>query len=165
MSAIKNTPDNWGTDSLAKFIDSAKDNIFASYVNQNMWYKRLLEIHKFYDDLKDNLINTPNWFSAFLGAVRLILSGQVPETQVILRNSIEYALYGLYVCKKPKSQEIWLRRNDDNKSKQFMRQEFLYSNLIRCLKSEDIETYETSNENATVYRGQFGLPYIVLKIF
>jgi len=139
-------PPNWADDSLSKFIQDTIDNTYATFHNLKPPYNRLKDIHITLQKIVDNIENTPDWFatffvvrshSAFLGAVRLALSGQVPEAYMVLRGCLENALYGFYVTRKPGCQETWLRRHDSEESKKQMRKEFKIRNLIDLLEKED----------------------------
>src|SRR5712691_11655393 len=98
MSVSYKVPADWGQDALSEFIETARQNTLATFANLRPQYNRLREIHLLYHDLVNNLHNTPDWFSAFfvmrahasyLGSVRLALSGQVPETYIVLRGCLE----------------------------------------------------------------------------
>lgn len=139
-------PPNWADDVLSKFIQDTIDNTYATFHNIKPLYNRLKDIHTVFCKIVDNINNTPDWFpifflvrshSAFLGAVRLALSGQVPEAYMVLRGCLENAFYGFYVLRKPESKETWLRRHDDEKSKKKVRKEFKISNLLDLLENED----------------------------
>lgn len=65
---------------------------------------------------------------------------------MVLRGCIENALYGLYLSRNPTSRETWLKRDDDKKSKQTMRNEFTAGNLLRAVQSEDVKLYDIAKE-------------------
>lgn len=139
-------PQNWSDDSLSQFIQDTIDNTYATFHNLKPPYNKLKDIHTVFRKIVDNIGNTPDWFatfflvrshSALLGAVRLALSGQVPEAYMVLRGCLENALYGFYVTRKPESKETWLRRHDDKESKNKVRKEFKISNLLNLLEKED----------------------------
>lgn len=139
-------PPNWADDSLSKFIQDTIDNTYATFHNLKLPYNRLKDIHIVFGKIVDNIDNTPDWFatfflvrshSALLGAVRLALSGQVPEAYMVLRGCLENALYGFYVTRNPGSRETWLRRHDDEESKKKVRKEFKISSLLDLLEKED----------------------------
>lgn len=150
----KADPPNWGSDDLSDFIKTAYENSFATFVNLKPQYKQLEEIDKTYRLIIDNLNNTKDWFagffllrahSSFLGGVRLSISSQAPEAFMVLRGCLENALYGLYLSRHKESQEIWLRRHDDEKSLKKVKNEFRIRALLDFLKEEDISTYQVAN--------------------
>ena len=110
----------------------------------------------FFKELKcyDNLINTPEFLAAFfllrshsayLGGVRLAISGQIAETYMVLRGCLEAAIYGVYLSRHKESQEVWLRRHDDEKSLKRVKEEFKIGKLLKFLESVDQRTYQIAN--------------------
>jgi hypothetical protein len=139
-------PPSWADDPLSKFIQDTIGNTYATFHNLKTPYNRLNDIHIVFAKIVDNIDRTPDWFaafflvrshSAFLGATRLALSGQVPEAYMVLRGCLESALYGLYVARNPGSQETWLRRHDDEARKKEVRKKFKISNLLNLLEKTD----------------------------
>jgi hypothetical protein len=148
---MKNSePPGWGKDSLSNFIDTAWHNTFATFHSLQPQYTFLKDLDQLFRFTIDNLINSPDWFpaffvlrshSAYLGAVRMGISGQLPESYMILRGSLESALYGLYIAKNPNSSETWLKRHDDGSSLQRAKNEFTAQRVLKCLKLVDRETH------------------------
>ncbi len=143
---LKSFPDNWGADSLSKFIDDALNNTFATFTNLAQAYDILKKIDDLYRLAIDNLVNTPDWFASFflmrchscyLGAVRLALSGQTSETYMLLRGCIENSLYGLYMHLHPESQETWINRHDNDECMKKVKGEFTIKNLLMALQKID----------------------------
>ncbi len=151
----KKIPPGWGQDSLSQFIENAWHNTFATFHNLKVWYTLLKDVHLVFDSMAHNLDRTPDWFasfflfrshSAFLGSVRLALSGQIPEAYMVLRGCLENAFYGFYLSRVPTSREIWLRRHDDERSKKMMRKEFEVWHLLSALQSEDVKLHDIAKE-------------------
>jgi hypothetical protein len=141
-------PPGWASDPLSAFIQDAVENTYASFHNLKPLYERLKDIDASFRIITGNIDRTHDWFASFflfrshaahLGGVRLALSGQVPETYILLRACLENSLYGLYVSRKPASQEIWLRRHDSDESKKKVKAEFTIRNLLAVLSGEDPE--------------------------
>lgn len=137
-------PHGWETDYLAKFMDAARNNAYATFANLKHEYGRLSGIDAAFRKLIDNLNHTGQWFvgffvlrahSTFLGAVRLGVSGQIPETYTLLRSCLENCLYGFHIYSHPSCQEVWLRRHDDKQSKNKVRTEFSIKNVLNTLKA------------------------------
>jgi hypothetical protein len=80
--------------------------------------------------------------SSFRAALRLCLSGQIPETFMVLRGCLESALYGLYVAGNTDRQEIWLRRHDSEASRRRVQNEFAIRNVLNHLQGIDTKTHE-----------------------
>ena len=151
----QNIPPGWGEDSLSAFIENALHNTYATFHNLKPQYNRLNNIHLVFDSIVHNLDRSPDWFatfflfrshSAFLGGVRLVLSGAIPEAYMLLRGCLETAFYGFYTRGDNQRQEIWLRRHDDEKSKAKVKKEFTIRNVLNFLKSKDESLYKISNE-------------------
>lgn len=115
-------PPHWGKDPLSRFLEDAQNNIYATFVNLKPLFEKLQAIDQIYRRLVDNSNNSPNWFpalfvlrahSTLLTAIRTSLSGQVPETFLLLRGTMENALYGFYLAERPELSETWIRRHDD----------------------------------------------------
>ena len=139
-------PPGWGRDELTKFIDLAASNTYATFHNLKADYSKLSGIDATFYKLIHNLYNTKDWFasfflmrahSSFLSAVRLTLSGQIPEAYAGLRLTLENALYGFYLAKNPASRHTWLRRHDSEQAKQKVRNEFRIRTLLKTFQAED----------------------------
>jgi hypothetical protein len=146
MEMTPPVPPDWGKDSLSEFIETARHNTIATFANLPNQYKILENIHEIYKYITENLINTPEWFasffllkshSAYLGGVRLAISGQCAETYMALRGCIEAAIYGLYLSRNQESQETWLNRNNNAESLKKVKNEFQIGKLLSFLKSID----------------------------
>jgi hypothetical protein len=140
------TPRDWGADTLAKFIDTSRRNVFASFVRLPSAYRRLAEIDKGFRLIGENLTNPPDWFvslfllrthSSYLGGAHLALAGQLPESYMLLRGSLENAVYGFYFHLTPDSHERWLRRHDSPQTQKVVQDEFRIRALLRLLKTHD----------------------------
>jgi hypothetical protein len=143
---LPDPPPGWGNDDLTKFLDDVRGNMFATFFNLKTEYGRLSAIDVAFRTASANLDESPDWFAAFflwqahssfLGAVQLILSGQVSETYACLRQTLENTLYGFYISKKPASREIWLRRHDSDDARQKVKTEFIIRNLLDTLTASD----------------------------
>ena len=146
MQDYPKVPPGWGDDHLSKFIQSTTENTYATFYNLKEWCNRLKGIHVAFSKAAENMDRTPDLLatfflfrshSAYLAGVRLALSGQVPEAYMVLRGSLECALYGLYVARKPSVREVWLRRDEDDDAKKTARKEFRISTVFEVLELED----------------------------
>ncbi len=149
----KNIPPNWGADSLSEFIDTARHNTFATFVNLPDQYNILKNIHDIYKLSIDNLHNSREWFaiffflkshSSYLGGVRLAISGQCAEAYMVLRGCIESAIYGLYLSRHKESHEVWLNRHEDEESLRRVKNEFKIFKLFEELESVDPKIHSTA---------------------
>jgi len=137
-------PPGWEDDDLAKFMDTARNNAYATFANLRLEYGRLSGIDAVFRKLIDNLHHTGQWFvgffvlrahSTFLGAAALAISGQIPEAYVLLRSCLENCLYGFHIYQNPSCGEVWLRRHDNEQAKRKVKTEFQIKNLLNTLKA------------------------------
>ena len=142
-------PPGWGDDKLSEFLETAHHNTFATFVKTKRIFIHLRDIDRVFRIAIDNLHNSPDWFiiffflrshAAYLGAVRLAVAGQLPEAYMLLRGSIENALYGLYIYKNPKTKEVWLRRHESDASKKKAKSEFQIGPMLSLSESLDKKT-------------------------
>jgi hypothetical protein len=145
---IPPTPQDWGRDTLATFLDTARRNVIASFVLLRPQYQRLADIDAGFRLIAENLHEPRDWFvalfllrthSSYLGAAQLALAGQLPESYMLLRGSLENAIYAYYFEKTPDSHMRWLRRHDSAKSKRVVEDEFRIRALLRLLRNDDVK--------------------------
>lgn len=81
-----------------------------------------------------------NAHASFRAAMRLAFSGQLLPVFMILRGSIESALYANAIVGNPGLQDIWLNPDSDEKGRQRCREEFTTGKIFRYLsKAHDRE--------------------------
>lgn len=149
-------PEWWGNDSVTTFLSDAHNNVIASMINykETEVIKALIEVDGLFEETSKIIISPlresilPFFLGrsrgAYLGAVRLSLSGQVAESYALMRVCIENGLYGLYVQSDPTIGEdiperarIWLDRNESEIAKGNCRSEFTNANVANNLKECD----------------------------
>ena len=142
----KKSPLGWGDDSLSAFIETVKNNIYATFANHRAVFNRIQKIDEAFRFAVDHLYNTKEWFpsffllrahSAYLGAARLSLSFQVGEAYMVLRGCLENALYGFFFYKNPKKAHLWYERHDSIIKRKEVRREFQIKRMIEALKEEN----------------------------
>ena len=145
----------WGADTLSEFIDKAFHNIAATSVNLPAEYGALRKIHDIFLKITDNLHQSPEIISgfmlfrthsSFLAACRLCLSGQLPETFMVLRSCLESALYGLYVHGDNARQLVWLLRHDNDAAMKEMKQQFTVRKVMDHLGVLDAKTQDIAQK-------------------
>ena len=126
-------PPDWGADEVSHALEVAQRNAYGSFVQLRAPFAKLIAIDAFYRRLIENLNHSRDWFStffvlrahsSFLAALRLAVSGQLPESYMISRGVLENALYGFYIASRPELRETWLRRHDDADAMRLVKQEF-----------------------------------------
>lgn len=143
---LPSPPPNWDANEISRFFDAARANEFATFANRTEDVARLSDIDLGYRKAIGGLNHSHDWFAGFfllrahsnyLGACRLCWSAQIPESYALLRSCLENALYGLYLAKHPESRETWLRRHDDEASKQKVRDEFKIRVMLKLAAELD----------------------------
>jgi len=142
-------PPGWGHDRLSEFIELARRNTFATFVQATPVWKRLTMIDALFRRAIDALNNSRAWFAGFfllrshasyLGGVRLSTSGQLGEAYMVFRGCLENALYGLFIHEHPDLRSVWLRRHEDEASKQRVRDEFKIGLMFDLLDTKETTT-------------------------
>jgi hypothetical protein len=139
-------PPNWETNEISQFFDAARINEFATFANLKDDVARLSDIDLPYRKAINGLHHSKDWFAGFfmlrahsniLAACRLCWSGQIPESYALLRSCLENTFYGLYIARHPESCETWLRRHDNDATKQKVRDEFRVGALLKFAADVD----------------------------
>lgn len=143
MTEVDTTaPTEWGGDLLSDFLEQANQNAFAVFANHREVFTALSEIGEFFLEARE-IIPSDSWLAAvfllrshasYLGAARLGVSGQAPETYMVLRSCLESALYAYHIEKDPARAATWLNRHDNPDSRKAAKTEFSYSRCLRSLK-------------------------------
>jgi len=163
----QDVPQGWGTDALSHFLEVSQQSELATFQEKSYKYKRLQDINnrflqnrqnlvlsimptilEHYDDVEfdDLKLEHKDWLvlffylrtqAAFVGAAKLALSAQIPETYMLLRGVLENAMYGFYVCKNPSAKEVWLAREDSPQAKALAKNTFTVSNNYSAIASVD----------------------------
>lgn len=139
-------PTGWGSDDLSKFIDDARNNEFATFLQKSGSYRRLRDIDSLFCEALANLDDPPSvaptfffyrCHSAFRASVRLATSGQVPETFLTLRGALEFALYGVYFWRNEGDWELWCSREDSETHRKAVRKKFKVDAIFGAARSAD----------------------------
>jgi len=148
-------PLDWGKDPLSAFIEDANHNTLATFVNLKPEFTHLEAINHAFKKITDNLKNPkvfiPALFlfrshSSYLGAVRLAVSGQIPETYMVLRGCLENSFYALHIDRVPGNGEVWINRNNDLQSLQQCKNNFRISTVLGTLKSKDVILHKSAKQ-------------------
>ena len=137
-------PVGWGDDDLTRFLITSEENGYATYQRMPDEFKALSRVNDLFKEAVDALHNSEKWFvgvmfiqahSDYLGAVRLIISGQIPEGFKALRGCLETVFYCFHIDKNAELLEVWLRRDESPESKQKVRDNFQIGAILRELES------------------------------
>lgn len=88
-----------------------------------------------------------NSHASLRAAISLALSGQLLPVFMTLRGSIESALYANAMVSKPELQEVWLKRDIDEKSRQLCRDEFSIGKMFRYLSKTQNQEFSDGIRN------------------
>lgn len=103
----------WGQDQLSTFFQTAEDNDRVTSLKLSSIYSILQRVDAAFrhveaavekDTRQEFLVSRfliVRTHSSFLAAIRLAMSGQIPESYAILRVGIEQAWYALHITKDP----------------------------------------------------------------
>jgi hypothetical protein len=131
-------PAGWGNDRLTEYLDNFRGNQFATFDGMKRSTERLIEIDLMFFTFLNGAINLRPWFpanfmlrshSALRSAIGSAMAGQAYEASAVLRLSLEFAAYGLFIGSDKKRAEAWLRRHDSEKDMLEMRNMFLIKNI------------------------------------
>lgn len=126
-------PSTWGKDDLSAFFEAARSNAFATHHNHSVAYKRMSDIDALYLGFFEKFENPEDTLgaglalrchSALRAAAKLTLSGQVPESFMVLRGALELALYAHHASTSGERAQIWMNRHDSAETKRQCSQEF-----------------------------------------
>lgn len=139
-------PPEWANDKITEFIEVTKENSYATFVKCKKEFSALVEIDDLFREAIKAAHNCKPYFaflfilkshSAFLGAVKLALGTQIPESHMVIRGALENALYGFYIFKNPDLAEVWLRRDESKEKKNRVRNLFQIKKILESLDKQD----------------------------
>jgi hypothetical protein len=142
---------DWGKDSLSEFCELASMRLSQTHAHLRGSWGLLVAFDQVFVSAADHLNESQHWLegvfllrahSAFRAGVRLAGSGQIPETYMVLRGSLELALYALFLAGDPERERRWLTRSDTPENRKHARKEFTAGAMLRHaeLKSARIGT-------------------------
>lgn len=143
---MANVPPGWGEDELTGYFEHSRRNSFASFVHTGERYRKLAQVAAACELVRDSLHepedrNAPLFFfkahASFLQAANLAMAGSIPESFMVMRGSIESALYGLYINKNPDSMAVWAARHDGIEQRKRVRSTFTIGRMWECLATAD----------------------------
>lgn len=140
---MSHSPTGWSNDCLSEFFESAYKNTWASFLQLKDEYSRATKIDDIFCKSVLSLQNPPeivNWFlmirahSSYRTACQLALGGQLVESALCQRSSLEFAVYALHLNGHPELTEIWVRRNDDDQTRKDCRRKFQIKPILDAAK-------------------------------
>lgn len=126
-------PSGWGADALTDYLEAHRGNQFATFANKRRPMADLIKIDAMFNRFLNGAINPRPFYpmgfmlrahSAFRAGVCAVMSGQLFESQALLRLCLEHAAYGFYIGADAARMERWLRRGDSDENRTIVRREF-----------------------------------------
>lgn len=126
-------PDGWGDDPLTEFIEIARGNSFACFVQFPHEYQKAVALDRLFLDLITGWTDPHEpvaatliirSHAAFRAALQLALAGQVPEAIALCRASLENALYACHIAKEQGAADAWMDRQKGEKERKRCRDAF-----------------------------------------
>lgn len=120
-------------DALTNYLEAHRGNQFATFDNKRRSMADLIKIDGMFDRFLNGAINPRPFYpmgfmlrahSAFRAGVGAVMSGQLFESQALLRLCLEHAAYGFYIGADKDRMERWLRRGDSDENRKLVRSEF-----------------------------------------
>jgi hypothetical protein len=144
-------PVGWADDKVTQFLETAQQNSFATFAKLRIFFEHLVDMDSLFRQAIEHFGRPTDWLagvfllrthSAYLGAVRLGISGQLPETYMVLRSCLESALYALHIEKDTSRAETWIRREENAQSRKRTKSEFTARRVLDTLKKSDVKIYD-----------------------
>ena len=139
MTISKPPPPSWGTDKLTAFLDTCREQQFATFGNRKRDADNLIAIDQCFNVVIDQIGRM--WgetslfallmrsHSAYRASTNCALAGQFAELQPLLRLMLEQAGYAILIRHKPKLQEVLLTREDSEENRKNVRREFSHNKI------------------------------------
>lgn len=134
-------PVDWGTNPLTTFLAALEDQVLATFVNARPLVQVLIDFDAafvmratgMFEKTKLGDAAAPllavRALSLQRAAVRLIMSGQLYESKVVLRALVESAMYAWAVHTDDNTRNIWERRDESDADKKAARNRFAWRDL------------------------------------
>jgi hypothetical protein len=139
-------PPNWYEDKLSEFFRHVYNHQMVTAARKSGIFTKLSTIDAMMVKIADNMINPPNAtaihlfyraHSAYRAASGTAMAGQVAETFVLVRSSLEYAAYGLHIHDIPANGDAWWDRNKGDAEKKASIRAFALGSLRETIQKRD----------------------------
>lgn len=138
-------PLDWGDDDVTKFLNLARANAFASFVNYKGTVVKIIGI----DGVYKKIVSTPikkgvvsacilsqKAHPAFLASVQLAMNTQVTEAYCQMRSVLEFVLYAYFLAKRSELTDVWMRREENAETLRDFKNKFRITHIFNLLKEE-----------------------------
>lgn len=127
-------PEGWYESQLFRFVEDGWGNTLATFANKNIVCRRLEEVDVLFSAVQDGLkllrmsqlvpsLLLMRSIGAYRSTVALAMAHPT-DAFAVMRSCLESAGYGVFIARDEKLAEMWLRRDEDKKTKQAVRDRF-----------------------------------------
>jgi hypothetical protein len=158
-------PPGWGDEELSAFIESARQNQYATFLGKRDAMAKLVAIDALFAKVTKDWINPPSQIIAMLfirchGAYRtacsLAMSGQAAECYVQCRSVLEYAAYAVHINRNTSLGDVWLDRHVDEAGLKASKRAFQHVAVVDSVKAANrhaAERFETIYQRTIDFGG------------
>ena len=151
-------PEGWGGDPLSEHIAAAYNNaqvLFAQCPPQFGLTRDVDAVYRGVAEHATELSETEAWLAplllhgshaSYLASIQLALAGQLPQSFMVQRGALEYALYGFYLASDEDRQTTWLNRHKSDEHRKAVKQEFRPSRFLELITEADPKLGAKSRE-------------------
>jgi len=158
----EDSPPDWGADPLTRFMDSARDNTYATFVHLRPAINALNEVDGTFVEALQTApfparLEVPGMLmlkalSNLRAGASLASAGQISEAYALVRSMLENALYALAMTRDAALVQIWTNRERSPEERRACRQRFAFVRLVEdhlasCdddVRNNFIELYEAA---------------------
>lgn len=142
----KAPPPGWGGDDLTAFLEIARHNRFATFVQRPQAFAKFLGIDGCFSTISNGWMNPQSHVGSLLflrthahfrAGCEHAMAAQLAETFVLGRATLEAAAYALHICLDPRLGEVWLRRHDDKEHEKQAKAAFSVGKLRDSIRKVD----------------------------
>jgi hypothetical protein len=137
-------PPTWGEDELTRYLDNARHNQWATFVNKRPQIRKLIAIDAEFARVTEGWTNSDREIPAqlflrcmasFRAAAGHAMAGQVREVFVVSRAQLEDAGLAIHLHRDQLLEEVWLRRNDSPAAEKKQRDACAIHLVIKAVKA------------------------------
>lgn len=147
---VRFLPPHWAEDDFSEAMGQAFANVLGSFVRLKKDYELCHRVDRAFFKVATHMLEPKDLLAPFLvmrshsayrAACQLAMAGQAVEAFPVLRLCLECSLYALHINRNPGFGEIWLRRGENEASKQLCRKNFQLFKVLKTLEKWDRRLY------------------------
>jgi len=136
-------PVGWGRDPLSGFLEDARYNVWATAAKLPMEWRLLTDLDAALARVTTRKVASGGELlpglllsfghNAFRGAAHLAAAGQLSPAYMVMRGSLEHALYAVFMSGDLPRQERWINRENSAEARRVVQVEFRPSVMLKHL--------------------------------